>query len=146
MSRILIVEDDQLQGQLLLEILVSFGNTPTLVETISDALRLFNEQKFDIVVTDYHLGGADASLHANGADLIAYIRSEDKSACDHCVNSSASPYLCMTSKRQLPAFRTVSSNTVARIDSIRCLKTEIAKPFLQRLTPPDILDVQGTKL
>jgi|GEM_PF-4135333 len=96
MSRILIVEDDQLQGQLLLEILVSFGNTPTLVETISDALRLFNEQKFDIVVTDYHLGGADASLHANGADLIAYIRSEDKSACDHCVNSSAIPVIAIS--------------------------------------------------
>ncbi|HZR20620.1 MAG TPA: response regulator [Verrucomicrobiae bacterium] len=58
-KRILVVDDEPLVAQTIRRVLVTEGHTVELADSGELALSLFKEGQFDLVITDFILGGMD---------------------------------------------------------------------------------------
>jgi CheY-like chemotaxis protein len=59
MARILVAEDDLLVGDTVQTMLRSGGYEVVLARNGDEAIRIFGEQKFDLVLCDVHMPGKD---------------------------------------------------------------------------------------
>ncbi|HMY47897.1 MAG TPA: response regulator, partial [Leptospiraceae bacterium] len=69
-SRVLIAEDDAVNGRLLESILGGSEFEATLVSSGEEALRASKENKYDLLVTDLHMPGI------SGIELVEKLRAE----------------------------------------------------------------------
>ena len=68
MSRILVIDDEEVIRMLMLEILESAGHEVVAAETAELALTLLEESEFDLVVSDVIIPGL------SGLDLLGSVR------------------------------------------------------------------------
>ena len=59
MSRCLIIEDDDLMQGMLLEALSEYGMSVTLADTGDQGWKQFQNERFEVVITDLKLPGMD---------------------------------------------------------------------------------------
>jgi len=59
MARILVAEDDELVANVVLAMLRSGGYEVVLAKNGTEAVRIFGEQQFDLVLCDVHMPGKD---------------------------------------------------------------------------------------
>ncbi|MEO8449491.1 MAG: sigma-54 dependent transcriptional regulator [Gemmatimonadota bacterium] len=70
MANILCVDDEPSVGVVLEHALTRIGHTPTLVNSVDEAIKLAGRQSFDLIITDYRMP------NATGLDLIGELEKE----------------------------------------------------------------------
>jgi CheY-like chemotaxis protein len=113
MARILVAEDDELVANVVLTMLRSGGYEVVLAKNGAEAVRIFGEQQFDLVLCDVHMPGKD------GLEVTEEIR---RAAPDMPIVSMTGSYPRDTGGAHLdPAFL----NAAKKVGATRVL----AKPF-----------------
>jgi two-component system, NtrC family, response regulator HydG len=70
MSNVLCIDSEVAAGVVLEDALTKIGHQTVLAHTVDDAMRLLNQQPFDLVISDYHMPDA------TGLDLLDQLRQE----------------------------------------------------------------------
>jgi len=74
-ARILYVEDDRLLAQFVSSLLRRYRANVETVYDLSSAIALFQQQEFDLIITDYYLGNDET-----GDDLVSFVRGFEDSS------------------------------------------------------------------
>lgn len=77
--KILFVEDNNDFAEALMMTLPKSQFEVTAVDTVSAAIKLFENNEYDVVITDIHLKPTAEATHNSGMDLIYFIRKRKKS-------------------------------------------------------------------
>ena len=123
MARILVAEDDELVANVVLAMLRSGGYEVVLAKNGTEAVRIFGEQQFDLVLCDVHMPGKD------GLEVTEEIR---RAAPDMLPGGLLGPQLLDRVRAHLPGLRALFTSGYSEATLLPRQRLDGEIPLLQK--------------